>query len=102
MAPEASGANSTLLGRVVALHGSVIDMAFDAGILPAINEAVLIDWHDASIVTEVQQHLNPKTVRAVALQNTSGLKRGVLVRALGAPIAAPVGNAVLGRLLNAL
>ena len=101
MALEQSGANSALLGSVVAIHGSVIDMTF-AGVLPAINEAVLIDWHSAPLVTEVQQHLNPTTVRAVALQNTSGLKRGVSVRALGAPIAVPVGDAVLGRLLNAI
>ena len=102
MAPDQSGEAGGLLGSVVAIHGSVIDISFDAGVLPAINEAVLIDWHDASLVTEVQQHLNPMTVRAVALQNTSGLKRGVLAKALGAPITAPVGDAVLGRLLNAL
>src|SRR6516165_3386138 len=96
-------AESAPFGRVAAVHGSVIDMTFDAGVLPAINEAVLIDWDGgAPLVTEVEQHLNPTTVRTVALQNTAGLKRGVPVRALGAPITAPVGDAVLGRLLNAI
>jgi F-type H+-transporting ATPase subunit beta len=100
---EQNRAESALLGRVVAIHGSVIDITFDAGVLPAVNEAVLIDWdRGAPIVTEVQQHLNPTTVRAVALQNTAGLKRGIPVRALGAPITAPVGDAVLGRLLNVI
>jgi F-type H+-transporting ATPase subunit beta len=90
-------------GRVVAVHGSVIDVRFPAGALPAIDEAVLIDWdRGAPLISEVHQHLDPATVRAVALQNPAGLKRGTPVRALGAPISAPVGNAVLGRLLNAL
>jgi F-type H+-transporting ATPase subunit beta len=90
-------------GRVVAVHGSVIDVRFPAGALPAIDEAVLIDWDGgAPLISEVHQHLDPATVRAVALQNTTGLKRGTPVRALGAPISVPVGNAVLGRLLNAL
>ncbi len=100
---DQNGMKSGLLGRVVAVHGSVIDMTFGGGMLPAINEAVVIDWdHGAPLVTEVQQHLSPTTVRTVALQNTAGLKRGVPVRALGAPIAAPVGEAVIGRLLNAI
>jgi F-type H+-transporting ATPase subunit beta len=96
------GADSALCGRVAAVHGSVIDMTFGGGVLPAISEAVLIDWgNGAPILAEVEQHLNPATVRAVALQNTAGLKRGVPVRATGAPVAVPVGEAVLGRLLNA-
>jgi F-type H+-transporting ATPase subunit beta len=91
------------MGSIVAVHGSVIDMTFTAGVLPAINEAVLIEWDGgAPLVTEVVQHLNPTTVRAVALQNTAGLKRGAPVRALGTPITVPVGDAVLGRLLNAI
>jgi F-type H+/Na+-transporting ATPase subunit beta len=90
-------------GRVVAVHGSVVDIAFVDAMLPAINEAVVIEWDLASpLVAEVQQHLGPTIVRAVALSSTAGLRRGTAARALGAPLCAPVGDAVLGRVLNAI
>jgi F-type H+/Na+-transporting ATPase subunit beta len=91
------------IGRVIAVHGSVLDVAFPAGELPAINEAVAIEPdHGSSLVAEVQQHLDGERVRLVALRSTSGLKRGTAARALGAPIRAPVGDGVLGRLLDAI
>src|SRR6516162_8395537 len=91
------------LGRVTAVHGSVVDIAFAGGILPAINEAVAIEWDlGPPLVAEVQQHLGPALVRAVALGGTAGLRRGTAARALGTPICAPVGDAVLGRLLGAV
>jgi F-type H+/Na+-transporting ATPase subunit beta len=91
-----------VLGRVVAVHGSVVDIALPAGELPAINEGVAIQWDLGSpLVAEVQQHLTPTMVRVVVLGNTAGLKRNTAVSALGAPIRAPVGEAVLGRLLGA-
>jgi F0F1-type ATP synthase beta subunit len=90
-------------GRVAAVHGSVVDLAFAQGMLPAINEAVAVEWDlGPPLVAEVQQHLGPEMVRGVALGNTAGLRRGTRVRALGAPIRAPVGDAVLGRLLGAI
>jgi F-type H+-transporting ATPase subunit beta len=90
-------------GRVLAVHGSVVDIAFPAGMLPAINEAVAIDrGRERALVAEVQLQLAADTVRTVALGDTAGLRRGVSARALGAPIRAPVGDAVLGRLLDAL
>ena len=89
-------------GRVVAAHGSVVDVEF-AGDLPAIREALAIDW-DAGrpLIAEVQLHLDLRRVRAVALQGTGGLKRGTGVRRLDAPVRVPVGQPVLGRLLNVL
>ncbi len=89
-------------GRVVAVHGSVVEIAFPAGALPALQDCVAIA-SDAGppLLVEVQQHLGPTTVRAVALDNTAGLRRGTAARATGAPILVPVGDAVLGRLLNA-
>jgi F-type H+/Na+-transporting ATPase subunit beta len=91
------------LGRVVAVHGSVVDIAFAGGALPAINDAVAIEWDlGPPLVAEVQQHLGPAMVRVVALGNTAGLRRSTPVRAVGAPIRAPVGDAVLGRLLDVL
>ncbi|MCC3247456.1 F0F1 ATP synthase subunit beta [Methylocystis sp. WRRC1] len=90
-------------GRVIAVHGSVIDLRFSPEHLPIINEAVSIQWDlGAPVIAEVQQHLNASTVRAVALENTAGLKRGTPARALSSPIQVPVGNPVLGRLLGAL
>jgi F-type H+-transporting ATPase subunit beta len=71
--------------------------------LPAINEAVAIEWDlGPPLVAEVQQHLGPAMVRAVALGGTAGLRRGTAARALGTPICTPVGDAVLGRLLDAV
>jgi F-type H+/Na+-transporting ATPase subunit beta len=90
-------------GRVAAVHGSVVDLAFADGRLPAINEAVAVEWDVGTpLVVEIQQHLAPTMVRAVALGSTAGLKRGTPARALGAAIQAPVGDVVLGRLLNAV
>jgi len=53
-------------------------------------------------VAEVQLHLNATTARAVALENTAGLQRGAPAHATGGPIRVPVGEPVLGRLLNAI
>ncbi len=90
-------------GRVVAVHGSVVDIAFPDGALPAIDDAVAIEWdRDAPLLAEVQQHLDAATARAVALGNTSGLRRGTVARGTGHPITVPVGEPVLGRLLNAV
>jgi len=52
-------------GRVLAVHGSVIDIAFPPGPLPAIHDAVAIEWdRGASLITEVQQHLGPRGARS--------------------------------------
>ena len=89
-------------GRVVAARGSVLDVEFACGV-PAIREALAIEWDTgAPLIAEVQQHLDPRRVRAVALQGTGGLKRGTAVRRLGSPVRVPVGPPVLGRLLNVL
>jgi F-type H+-transporting ATPase subunit beta len=91
------------LGRVAAVHGSVVDIDFADGMLPAINDAVAIDGDiGPPLVAEVQLHLGPTMARVVALGSTAGLRRGTGARALGAAIRAPVGDAVLGRLLNAI
>lgn len=90
-------------GRVVAVRGSVIDLAFPAGGLPALLEAVDILWDGAErLIVEVQSHLDQERVRGIALQATSGLARGTPARATGAPLTAPVGEAVLGRLLDVM
>jgi F-type H+-transporting ATPase subunit beta len=88
-----------LAGTVTAVRGAVIDVRFGAGQLPGLQEALVVAA-DPPLLAEVQQHLDPATVRAIALQSTAGLARGIAVHATGAPITVPVGDAVLGRLLD--
>ena len=90
-------------GRVVGVRGSVVDVAFPEGCLPALNDALVVTQADGRTITvEVQQHLDLTTVRSVALEATSGLMRGEPVRATGAAISVPVGEPVLGRLIDVL
>jgi F-type H+/Na+-transporting ATPase subunit beta len=96
--PPAPGEEAPL-GRVVAIRGSVVDVAFDAGPLPALREAVELRC-EAPLLAEVELHLDARTVRTVAMQATSGLQRGVAVRRLGGPLSMPVGEAVLGRMID--
>jgi F-type H+/Na+-transporting ATPase subunit beta len=103
MVLEQSDAISAVSGKVVAIHGSVVDIRFPPGASPAINEAVAIAWDlGRPLIAEVHQHLDSTTLRAVALESTAGLRRGTSVRGTGAAIRVPVGEAVLGRLLNAI
>ncbi|MGI4812592.1 MAG: F0F1 ATP synthase subunit beta [Janthinobacterium lividum] len=88
-------------GRVTAVRGAVVDIAFSAGILPLIEEALVIATDDGPpIIAEVQAHLDEGTVRALALRSTNGLRRGAPVQASGGPIEVPVGEAMLGRLID--
>lgn len=65
-------------GRVHAVRGAVVDVRYDAGTLPALNEALLVEWdRPGPLMLEVQSHLDLTTLRAVALQATAGLSRGV-------------------------
>ena len=88
-------------GKVTAIRGGVIDVAFESGKLPEINESLTVCWDRAEpLVLEVHAHVDERTVRAVALHATAGLSRGTAVLAPGAPVMVPVGEAVLGRLLD--
>ena len=87
-------------GVIVSVRGAVVDVRFESA-LPAINTALVVEWdRPETLLLEVHGHLDPATVRGVALQSTLGLKRGVRARATGGPIAVPVGDAVLGRLID--
>jgi len=85
---------------VVAVRGPVIDASFPHPPLPAINEALRISTPTGDLVAEVQSHIDEHTVRAVSLHPTTGLARNLEVAATGGPITVPVGDLVLGRLLN--
>ena len=88
-------------GRVNAVRGAVIDVRFDDAELPPINTALVVEWdRPEPLLLEVHSHLDLTTLRAVAFQATAGLSRGVAVRSTGGPLAVPVGEAVLGRLLD--
>ncbi|NPA93102.1 MAG: F0F1 ATP synthase subunit beta [Chloroflexi bacterium] len=90
-------------GRVVQILGGVVDVEFPAEQLPEIYEAVeVLRDDDQPLVLEVQKHLGNNWVRCVAMGATDGLKRGMTVRATGAPISVPVGENVLGRIFNVL
>jgi len=89
-------------GTLIAVRGAVLDVRFEAGELPALNEALRVeDTEQQSVAAEVQAHLDQRTVRAIALEATLGLRRGDVVRRVGGPLLVPVGDAVLGRLLGA-
>jgi F-type H+-transporting ATPase subunit beta len=88
-------------GVVVAIRGAVLDVSFDVSGLPGLEEALLIeDAQRGTVTAEVQAHLDETTIRAIALQATAGVKRGDRVRRTGGPITVPVGDAVLGRLID--
>jgi F-type H+-transporting ATPase subunit beta len=87
-------------GKVVQVIGTVIDMEFPPGELPAINNGIVINQDDIKIIVEAQQHVGNNWVRGVALAATEGLQRGAEAEDMGTPITVPVGKTTLGRLFN--
>ena len=90
-------------GIITEIIGPVIDAEFSNAELPKINDALII-WKEngEKIVAEVQQLLGENKVRSVAMSSTDGLRRGMEVTNTAEPIKIPVGQAVLGRILNVL
>jgi F-type H+/Na+-transporting ATPase subunit beta len=100
---ENSRAPEESRGAVTRIRGSVVDVEFPSGRLPPINDSIIVESDgDARLVVEVQEHLDRRTVRGVAMENTAGLCRGALVRQTGGPMLVPVGEKVLGRLINVM
>lgn len=88
-------------GKIVQIIGPVVDVEYSDGHLPRIFDAnVFIRPDGSKLVLEVQQHLGENRVRTVAMDSTDGLVRGMEVLDTGEPITVPVGEAVLGRLVN--
>jgi F-type H+-transporting ATPase subunit beta len=96
----ASGA----VGRIEEIQGVVIEATFEDGELPEIYNAITIErgGDGGVLVCEVQQHLGDDRVRAVAMDTTDGLSRGMEVVDTGGPITVPVGKGTLGRIFNLL
>jgi len=94
---------ATAEGRIVQIIGTVIDVEFPPDQLPAIYNALRIDRGDGTdLIVEVQQHVGNNWVRALAMDSTDGLTRGMVAVDTGAAIAVPVGEEALGRMFNVL
>ncbi|ANT63869.1 MULTISPECIES: F0F1 ATP synthase subunit beta [Prosthecochloris] len=88
-------------GKISQIIGPVVDVDFPEGQLPSILDALTVTRPDGSrLVLETQQHLGDERIRAIAMEGTDGLVRGTAVQNTGKPIQAPVGEKVLGRMLN--
>jgi len=88
------------VGTIIQVIGPVVDIRFEAGALPCIYNALVIE--EAKLTLETQQHLGDNTVRAIALGSTDGLRRGMEVKDTGDAIKVPVGEKTLGRIMNVL
>ncbi|MCR9105346.1 MAG: F0F1 ATP synthase subunit beta [Gammaproteobacteria bacterium] len=87
-------------GRVVQIIGAVIDVEFPRESVPKVYDALKITEKDTTL--EVQQQLGDGVVRTIALGSSEGLSRGLNVENTGAPIAVPVGQETLGRIMDVL
>ena len=95
-------------GKILQVMGPVVDVAFEDK-LPEINHALKVSNMndknrvvDIDLTLEVSLHLGDNVVRSIAMDSTDGLKRGMPVEDLGAPISVPVGKETLGRIFNVL
>jgi F-type H+-transporting ATPase subunit beta len=91
-------------GHIVQVQGPVVDLGFEPGELPPINNAILIkeDSRGIDLTVEVAQHLGNDVVRCIAMSTTDGLVRGMAAEDTGSPISVPVGREALGRVMNIL
>jgi F-type H+-transporting ATPase subunit beta len=87
-------------GKIVQIISAIVDVEFESGILPKINSALKCDNGGKEITLEVVQHIGENTVRTISMQATEGLRRGLEVVDSGAPISIPVGDEVLGKIMD--
>ena len=107
MSAAAAESQTLPLGVITQVIGPVVDVKFPEGDLPLIDTALrvtnrAIDEREWNLVLEVSLHLGDRVVRAVAMDSTEGLKRGLPVQNTGAPIQMPVGEGTLGRIINVI
>jgi F-type H+-transporting ATPase subunit beta len=92
------------VGRIIRVVGPVIDAEFAADQMPSIYNALTVDgtteMGEIHLVLEVEQHLEGGVVRAVAMDSTDGVTRGMEVVDTGAPMQMPVGPETLGHIWN--
>ena len=90
------------IGRVTQVIGPVIDIRFEENELPALLNAVEIEFDGRKLTAEVAQHIGDGVVRCIAMSSTDGLTRGIAARDTGSAIRVPVGKETLGRIFNVL
>jgi F-type H+-transporting ATPase subunit beta len=92
------------IGKIVQIIGPVVDVQFSVENMPAIYQALTVEFSAAGraekLTLEVQQHLGEGVVRSIAMSSTEGLVRGMDITDTGSPITVPVGEGVLGRIIN--
>ena len=91
-----------MTGRIAQISGSVIDVQFEQGQLPAIKEALKVKIDDETRVMEVAQHIGHDMVRCIMLASSDGMSKGMEVERTMGSIRVPVGTSVLGRMFNVL
>ena len=94
--------SNTAKGSVSQVMGPVVDVRFEDGFLPAINNALTMKVGERTLTVEVAQHMGDNVARCIAMSTTDGLKRGTPVIDTGKPISVPVGRKTLGRIFNVL
>jgi len=90
------------IGKISQIIGPVLDVKFESGHLPDINDAIVVSYKGNTVTAEVAKHTGDNTVRCIAMSSTDGLVRGIEVESTGKPISVPVGKPTLGRLFNVL
>ena len=91
-----------MTGRIVQVSGSVINVEFDEGQMPRIDDALTVELNGRTLVMEVAQHIGNNTVKCIMLSGSEGMSSGMEVTATGDSIRVPVGDVVLGRMFNVL
>ncbi|CAL4041967.1 ATP synthase subunit beta [Buchnera aphidicola (Anoecia corni)] len=89
-------------GVIVQIIGAVIDVKFSSKFIPKIYHALQVDTIKKTLILEVQQHLGSGIVRTIAMGSSDGFKRGLRVKNLNHCIQVPVGEPLLGRIINVL
>ena len=89
-------------GKIIQVMGPVVDVAFENGNLPHIQDALTVMNNGKRCVMEVAQHIGGDVVRCIMLASSEGLYKDMEVEATGQGIAVPVGEKTLGRLFNVL
>ncbi len=87
-------------GKISQIISGIVDVVFENSPLPKINNALQCKNNDTTITLEVIQHIGENTVRTISMQATEGLSRGLEVVDTGKPISIPVGDEVLGKIMD--
>src|SRR5690554_7549519 len=94
-------------GTIVQCIGAVVDIQFPRDRIPKIYDALKLadtssEFAEPGLTFEVEQQLGDGVVRTIAMGSSDGLRRGMAVKATGAPISVPVGHGMLGRIMDVL